>query len=99
MYTKTITAMESLIKPPISNRLKAGCVVLKTGKDVGKHSTNNKEEVLVILQGKAKVVCENETINVEKGTLVFIPKNKKHNVINKSKEVLKYIYIVTPIDG
>jgi mannose-6-phosphate isomerase-like protein (cupin superfamily) len=98
MYTKIINNAETLIKPPTSDRLKAGCVVLRTGKDVGEHITENKEEILIILQGKASIVCENQTKDVTQKTMVFIPKNKKHNVINKSKGILRYIYIVNPLN-
>jgi mannose-6-phosphate isomerase-like protein (cupin superfamily) len=98
VYTKIITSTESLIKPPISNTLRAGCVELKTNEEVGEHITDNKEEILVILRGKAHVVCENEITDINEGIMVFIPKNKKHNVINKSREILKYIYIVSPLN-
>jgi len=98
MYTKTITVTESLIKPPLSDKLKSGYVILKTNEEVGIHTTDNKEEILIILQGKARIICENETKDVKAETMVFIPKNKKHNVINKTKEILKYIYVVSPVE-
>lgn len=97
MYIKTVNSPGSLVKPPISEKLKSGCVILKTGEAVGEHTTDAREEILVILEGMATVICESETAEVKPGSIVYIPENKKHNVINKSPEVLKYIYIVTPI--
>lgn len=97
MYTKTISVTETLIKPPLSEKLKSGCVVLKKNQEVGEHVTKDKEEILIILQGKARIICENEIRDVDNGTFVFIPKNKKHNVVNRSREVLKYIYVVTMV--
>lgn len=98
MHSKLITIRESLVKPPISNRIKAGCVVLKTGENVGEHVTTNKEEILIILEGKAHIICEDETIDADQHTLIFIPLNSTHNIVNQSTSDLKYVYIVTPLD-
>lgn len=97
MVTKKIDISEVLISPPLSERLKAGCTLLKAGEAVGQHTTENREEVLVILQGTAHVMIGQETQEVKQGHLIFIPKNQSHNVLNKTEEILKYVYIVTPV--
>ncbi|KKS83828.1 MAG: hypothetical protein UV59_C0031G0015 [Candidatus Gottesmanbacteria bacterium GW2011_GWA1_43_11] len=98
MHIQKITATQSLIKPPLSEKLKSGCVVLQPGQEVEKHVTENREEVLIILEGTATVHCETEVETVYAPSLVYIPKNKKHNVINESDSPLKYLYIVTRIN-
>jgi len=97
MYTKAITIQESLIKPPLSQKLKSGCVILKPGECVGEHYTSEKEEILVILKGIATIEIEKETTELTQNTLGFIPEGKMHNVWNKTKEELQYIYIVTSV--
>lgn len=97
MFHQNITATQSLIKPPLSEKLKSGCVVLAPGQEVGEHVTENREELLIILEGTATVNCEAETETVYAPSFVYIPKNKKHNVINNSVLPLKYVYIVTPV--
>jgi len=87
----------TLIKPPISKKIKAGYVILKKGEEIGEHVTKNREEIIIILDGVAKITVESENKEIRKNHLIFIPANKKHNLINIYSKVLKYIYIVIPI--
>jgi quercetin dioxygenase-like cupin family protein len=99
MHTAQITGNQTLLKPPISLRLKAGAVTLLPGKEVGEHLTFEREEAIVILNGVATIQCEDEDeIEVGAGTLVYIPNNKKHNVLNKSDLPVTYVYIVALLD-
>lgn len=84
-----------LIKPPISEKIKLGYVILKKGEEVGEHTTHNREEIIIVFEGTARVIIENETREVERNHIVFIPENKKHNLKNIYSKVLKYIYIAT----
>ncbi len=86
-----------LIKPPNSEKIKSGYVILKKGEEMKEHTTHNREEIIIILEGRAKVIIEDEEREVKKNHLVFIPENKKHSLKNNYNKVLKYIYIVTPI--
>ncbi len=99
MLTKKIDTRGLLINPPSTERLTAGCTILRTGEAVGEHTTENREEFLVILQGTAQVSCSGETQRVSQGHLVYIPKNQKHNVLNVGEGVLKYVFIVTPVES
>ena len=40
--------------------MKSGHVALKEGEEIGEHSTNGMEEVLVILKGKGRLVTDEE---------------------------------------
>jgi len=95
MITKKLIPKTSIIKPPVSQKLKAGLFVLKKGEEVGEHVAVDREEVIIILQGKATVTIENEIQIVEKDYVIYIPPNKKHNIKNDFDEELKYIYAVT----
>ncbi|MFQ5953203.1 MAG: cupin domain-containing protein [Candidatus Omnitrophota bacterium] len=77
--------------------MKSGYMTLKPGKSVGEHSTDSKEEAIVILQGRGEIFCSGKPpIVAEEKTLVYIPPDTKHDVKNTGTDILKYIYIVSP---
>ncbi len=97
MYTKILESAGSLLRPPTSERLKSGYVVLKPGETVGEHTTADREEMLIILAGHACIECEGERVELAANAVAFIPRDSRHNVINQSAEDLRYIYLVTPV--
>lgn len=97
MHVKKITVRESLLKPPVSEKFRSGCVVLRKDEEVGAHVTDNREEVLLILDGIATVECEGKTETVEAPSFIYIPKNSRHNVTNTSTKDLRYVYVVVPV--
>lgn len=97
MYTQILESAGSLLRPPTSERLKSGFVVLKPGEVVGEHTTGHAEEMLIILEGCAWVECEGENSELTANTIAYIPRDSRHNVSNKSSAELKYIYLVTPL--
>ncbi|MCX6777968.1 MAG: cupin domain-containing protein [Candidatus Micrarchaeota archaeon] len=94
METRKIERKGKLIDSE-SLHFKSGCVELAPGQSIGEHSTKSGEEIIVILEGKAKVVCNGEESTAEARSLVLIPPNSKHNVTNIGDSVLKYVYIVS----
>ncbi len=84
----------SIIKPPESEKIKAGFVTLQPGTAIGEHETKNCEEIIVIIEGKASLIVGEKERTLEKGDTGYIPKNILHNVINRTKSTLKYYYIV-----
>ena len=89
---------ESLIKPPESKVLKSGRVVLSPGEEIGKHVTDKREELLVVLRGTATLIKENEQIQLKAGNVHHIKEEVTHNVKNNSEEELEYIYVVSLFD-
>jgi mannose-6-phosphate isomerase-like protein (cupin superfamily) len=98
MYVRVIDAAGSLLAPPTSQRLKSGYVVLQSGEAVGEHVTDGREEMIIILEGAARVECEGESVELEARSTVYIPKDSHHNVMNRGQNELKYIYVVTRVD-
>ncbi|OGG04842.1 hypothetical protein A2Z33_06060 [Candidatus Gottesmanbacteria bacterium RBG_16_52_11] len=91
-----IMRYKSLVKPPVSRVLKSGLVVLKPGENVGEHVTENREEILIVLAGRASVMVNGHTVTLPSGESHFIPVGTAHNVINRGRKELKYIYVVSP---
>ncbi len=90
-YTRLLAGL------PQTRGMKAGLVVLKPGEEIGEHSTEEKEEALVILSGQAEIFCAPCPAQiVPADSLVYIPAQTKHNVKNIGSQTLKYVFIVTP---
>ena len=68
---------------------------MEKDEEVGEHITENREEVIIVLQGQARVFLDGQKRTVKQNNLIFIPENKNHNLKNVSKETLKYLYIVS----
>jgi quercetin dioxygenase-like cupin family protein len=76
-------------------RMKSGLIVLQESEEIGEHNTNEKEELIVVLEGKASVEIDGQVFcEVQPGSAVFIPSSKLHNVINRADSKLRYIHIV-----
>lgn len=80
---------------PKTAGLRSGQVILKPGEEIGEHSTKDREEAIVIFEGRAEISSDKgEAIKAEKDSVVYMPPNTLHNVKNTGKDILRYIYIV-----
>ena len=87
---------ELLVGPPQTAGMRSGRVVLLAGGEMKRHSTNDNEEMLVFLKGKARVILGTETISMEENQALYIPPHKEHELHNDGPGELRYIYIVAP---
>jgi len=86
----------SLLKPPRAVNLRSGLVWLEPGRDVGLHSTEGNEEMLVILEGDGALECEGcGRLGMAGGQIAYVPPDTRHNVFNTGTGPLRYIYIVS----
>lgn len=77
--------------------MKAGRVYLPPGQSCGRHSTDNREELLVFLAGSGQVIIEgDDTFDVSRGKVAYIPPQTIHDIKNTGAEPLIYIYCVAP---
>lgn len=86
---------ESLIKPPTTKVLKSGRVKLSSGEEVGEHVTDKREEIIIIMKGKATIVEEGREFVVEEKNIHFIREGTTHNVKNLSDGDVEYVYVVS----
>jgi len=77
--------------------LSAGFVVLKKGCSVGFHNTAKKEEILIVLHGKAQVSIADKHFILKKSMVLYIPPNTLHNVKNVDRQPLKYLYVTAAV--
>jgi mannose-6-phosphate isomerase-like protein (cupin superfamily) len=83
-----------LVTPEGSERMRSRVVVLGPGEETGEHVTSKREELLIPLEGKAVLVGPHGEHEVSPGEAVFIPRDMKHNVINRSETPIRYIYVL-----
>ena len=82
---------------PTTFGMKSGRVYLDPGQDCGVHSTENKEEQLVFLQGQGTAEIGAEKLAVGAGKICYIPPQTEHNIVNTGTEALIYIFCVAPV--
>lgn len=87
-----------LVSRPDSHQLHSGYVILQPGKDVGEHTTEDGEELIVMVEGKAEITSNKHSEMVQAPCVVLVPAHTIHNVRNTSKTLLKYVYVVSILD-
>lgn len=60
-------------------------------KSFEKHYHEDMQEVFIILNGKVKMIINEEEDYLEKGDAVLIPVKAAHQMVNKSAENIEYI--------
>ena len=79
--------------------MKAGRVYLEPNHDCHEHSTEAREEMLVILSGQGEVLLrDQDPLQVGQGKVAYIPPHTLHNVKNTGQTPLIYIFCVVPAD-
>ncbi|MGD0146720.1 MAG: cupin domain-containing protein [Nitrososphaerales archaeon] len=84
----------TLVSRSDSHQIHSGYVVLEPHKEVGEHTTEDGEELIIVVEGKAEVISNGRAETVEAPSVVLIPAHTIHNVKNKSEASLKYVYVL-----
>jgi quercetin dioxygenase-like cupin family protein len=88
----------SLLKPPVSRRLRSGYVTLVPGAAGEEHSTEDYEEVILILAGSAELHYESSVSMVHAAKLAYVPPHTTHFLRSLPAETLRYVYVVTRVE-
>jgi oxalate decarboxylase/phosphoglucose isomerase-like protein (cupin superfamily) len=79
-------------------KLHSGMVRLQPGESVGEHSTEDHEELIIVMSGSGELEVEGlGRREIAAGQIAYNPPNTKHNIINTGNESMRYIYIVTKV--
>jgi mannose-6-phosphate isomerase-like protein (cupin superfamily) len=87
-----------LVTPEDAKRMRSRVVVLEPGKEVGEHTTEDREELLIVLEGKVVLVGPDGEHPIVPGQAAFIPLGTLHNVINRTKVPARYMYVLALYD-
>ena len=89
-----------LVGVPQTAGMRSGFVRLTPGTTVGRHTTGNHEETLVILRGRGAALLDSgKRLSFAAPAAVYIPPFTFHNVLNTGREPLEYVYVVAPAAG
>jgi quercetin dioxygenase-like cupin family protein len=81
--------------PPETSSMRSGLVILAPGAAVGKHNTDQFEELIVVFEGRAEVrITGRPPLAAEGGTAAYCPPHTEHDVINVGPGPLRYLYVV-----
>lgn len=84
-----------LVGPPETVTMKSGYVVLDPGHSVGKHSTEHREEMLVVLEGTGEMLFrDGSKLEIKAPAALYCPPQTEHDVRNAGTTQLRYVYIV-----
>ena len=75
-----------------NNRIMRGCLV--PGASIGLHTHETNSEIMYILQGSGKVLCDGEYSPVTVGDVHYCPKGHEHSLINSGNEDLVFFAVV-----
>ena len=85
---------------PQTSGMRSGRVYLAPDQTCGQHSTKDREEMLVFLSGRGKLLIgEKESFDIGQGKVSYIPPNTIHDVKNNGSAPLIYVYCVAPVSG
>jgi len=79
--------------------LSVGMTILSPGKSSSFHSHDVECETWIIVSGEGEVRVGEERELVGPESVVFLPRNIKHQIINTGQEPLRMFWIYTPPGG
>ena len=67
---------------------------LEPGSSIGLHTHDTSSEIIYILAGKGKVLCDGEYEPLSAGSCHYCPKGHSHSLINDSGAMLEFFAVV-----
>ena len=66
------------------------------------HSTHRREELILVLRGQVRVVCDvgarMREMRVTAGQSLLVPQRTRHRVVNPSRSIAQYVYVTAPVN-
>lgn len=69
---------------------------LLPGEEIGEETHQTSDQILFVVKGDGEAIVNGETTTIEKHSVVFVPANIKHNIINRGSEDMKLYTIYAP---
>jgi mannose-6-phosphate isomerase-like protein (cupin superfamily) len=90
------TARQPVLEgPPGTVTMRSGLVSLRPGESVGRHSTGDYEEVLVVLTGAGEMrFTAHDALRLLAPCAAYCPPKTEHDVTNTGNTPLRYVYVV-----
>lgn len=91
-YAKVLFDSHDNAESPLS----IGYFRLEPGGSGPKHHHENEVEVYIVIKGKGKVTLGEQDIEVQPGTLVYVPPKMEHQTCNTGTAALEFYGIFSP---
>jgi mannose-6-phosphate isomerase-like protein (cupin superfamily) len=94
--------LKVLISPSVQQGvegLAVGMTILPPGESSSFHSHEAECETWIVVSGEGEVQVGEEREPVGPESVIFLPRNVKHQIINTGKETLRMFWIYTPPGG
>jgi len=76
--------------------VKSGHVILNPGEKIGLHSTDEREEVIIVLKGAGEAaVGPGKILKIEENSVLYIPPKTEHDINNTGTWILEYVYVTS----
>lgn len=87
--------------PRRARGLRAGAVVLRPGESMAWHSTNGREELIMVLDGRLSLEFHTprqrlRRLPLRSGQCAFVRAHTMHRPINTSSSTARYVYVTGP---
>jgi quercetin dioxygenase-like cupin family protein len=84
--------------PRRTRGLRAGSVILKPGGSMPWHSTNDREELLIVLSGSVRLELvgragRTRRIALPAGQSAWLARGTDHSVVNRGARPARYVYV------
>jgi quercetin dioxygenase-like cupin family protein len=88
--------------PPSARGLRSRTVALKPGGVMDWHTTDAREELIVVFNGRVMVEVETRaavrrSVALRAGQSLFLPSHTPHRVVNRSCAAATYLYVTAPV--
>ena len=87
--------------PAGATGMRARVVILKPGEDMAWHSTQGREELLLVLQGSVQLEVQTSQRRAHRerltvGQCAFVLSQVLHRTVNRSRNPIRYLYVTAP---
>jgi quercetin dioxygenase-like cupin family protein len=81
--------------PPETATMRSGSVVLLPGQSVGKHTTGDYEEAIVVLEGSGELLISGGAdLELGGNSVAYCAPATEHDIVNTGTIPLRYVYVV-----
>ena len=69
--------------------------LLSPGNDVPYHIHRERESIFIPISGEVTMIFEGKEMSIKPGVVVYMPPGKKHGLVNKTDEEVRYLEFCT----
>lgn len=91
--------LKVLLSPMLEKEVQGfsvGMTILPPGNSTSSHAHESESEAWLIVQGTGKAVLDGESADVAPETVIFVPPNTEHQLLNTGPTELRMFWVYAP---